>query len=305
MTRGAVDVTRIVGNVDEMEVTGTGLQDMTGGSGLYDMTRFGADKTNIGGAGMEITMVPDDVMDITRAGSNNHMLQHVNVTKPEETKDKTLTPEDDEGDDDGMDFTRAVSSKVSSNRTLLGKSVNNDDDGMEFTRAVSTNIRSNRNLTNQADDAEDDGMELTRAVGGNPNKTGAMNCTKAGGGMEMTMVTAQDDENDDGMELTKAVTQSRPAAFNKTFKDDDDGMEFTKAVGSNLLTNKSQVNLNKTSVVSEDIVETTCVTGDNDEVPAVDETEGSDSVFESSSSQPALRRSSQVTSVSQIFFSNF
>ena len=123
--------------------------------------------------------------------------------------------------------------------------------------------------------------------------------------MEMTMVTAQDDENDDGMELTKAVTQSRPAAFNKTFKDDDDGMEFTKAVGSNLLTNKSQVNLNKTSVVSEDIVETICVTGDNDEVPAVDETEGSDSVFESSSSQPALRRSSQVTSVSQIFFSNF
>ena len=119
----------------------------------------------------------------------------------------------------------------------------------------------------------------------------------------MTMVTAQDDENDYGMELTKAVTQYRPAAH-KTFKDDDDGMEFTKAFGSNLLTNKTQVDLNKTSVVSEDIVETTCVTGDNDEVPAVDESEGSDSVFESSSSQPALRRSSQVTSVSQIFFSN-
>ena len=121
--------------------------------------------------------------------------------------------------------------------------------------------------------------------------------------MEMIMVTAQDDENDYGMELTKAVTQYRPAAH-KT-QDDDDGMEFTKAVGSNLLTNKSQVDQNKTSVVSEDIVETICVTGDSDEVPAVDETEGSDSVFESSSSQPALRRSSQVTSVSQIFFSNF
>ena len=204
-----VDVTRGGERMDTSEV---GLADMTGGSGLWDITRVGGsvsrrtDSTVVGGD-MEVTRVGGR-LDATKVGGD------MDITRIGGRSDSTRFGGD-------METTR-VGGRMESTRvggdmemTRIGDNVEEEDDeDMEITNVRSvenTRMGGNMDLTRVADGSRSRSnkstMESTR-IGGNMDMTsvgGNMDMTKVGGNMDMTRIGGNMDMTKVGgnMEMTR------------------------------------------------------------------------------------------------------